>query len=109
MKIESLKDLEKLVKLCRKAGIQTLKADGIEFTLGVEPYKAPRQRFEDPMASTQIPTPNIMDNDQLDPIQAAKLHAAQQLKQLQDYIETDEISDDQKLFYSARVEAGHEQ
>lgn len=33
MKVESLQDLKKLLDLCRKAGVATLKLDGIEFAL----------------------------------------------------------------------------
>lgn len=40
MTINSLKDLEGLVKLMRKQGIQTIKVDGMELTLGQEPIKA---------------------------------------------------------------------
>lgn len=39
MKIDSLKDLEKLVKLCRKVGIDAIKIDNIEFALAHQPTK----------------------------------------------------------------------
>lgn len=49
MTIKDLKDLKKLVKLCRDTGIDAIKIDGIEFALGrapqptkiVQSYQAP--------------------------------------------------------------------
>lgn len=35
--IKDLNDLSKLIKLCRKTGIQSIRIDGIEFHLGAEP------------------------------------------------------------------------
>lgn len=37
MKIDTLKDLERVIKLCRKTGVSAIKIDGIEFGLGPEP------------------------------------------------------------------------
>lgn len=39
--IKDLKDLGKLIDLCRKKGVETVKVDGVEFTLGDVP-QAPR-------------------------------------------------------------------
>jgi hypothetical protein len=37
MTVSDLKDLEKLIKLCRKTGVEVIKIDGIELVLGAEP------------------------------------------------------------------------
>ncbi len=37
MKVDTLKDLEKLVKLCRKTGVETITVDGITIELGDVP------------------------------------------------------------------------
>lgn len=37
MVIQDLKELEKLIKLCRKTGIDTISIDGITFSLGAQP------------------------------------------------------------------------
>ena len=104
MKVDNLKDLEKLIKLCRKTGIHSIKVDGMEFELGALPDRPRLTRLDDPMAGVSIPAPNI-----LDPIAAAKAHAAAELKKVQDYIQTDEPTEDQMLMWSARAEVGHEQ
>ncbi len=75
MDIKNLKDLEKLAKLCRKVGIQTIKVGEIEFHLGVEPYKAPKEEIDervvDPMAGAKIitqyndPEPDVIKTNEL--------------------------------------------
>jgi len=40
MTIDNLKELQKLINLCRKAGVDIIKVDGIELVLGKEPVKA---------------------------------------------------------------------
>jgi hypothetical protein len=105
MKIDSLKQLEQLIKLCRKTGVVEIKADNIDLKLGITPYKARRRaQSDDPMADLKIPVPNITDA-----ISAAKQAAAQELQRIQDYIETDEPSEEQLMNWSVRNEAGHEQ
>ncbi len=39
MKIENLKDLGRLIALCRKTGVESIRVDGIELHLGKEPQK----------------------------------------------------------------------
>lgn len=39
MKIESLKELSKLIDLCRKKGIKSISADGVQLELGEAPLK----------------------------------------------------------------------
>lgn len=39
MKIESIKELEALMKLCRKQGVQSITVDGIVLCMGDEPEK----------------------------------------------------------------------
>lgn len=105
MKLDTLKDLKNLIKLCRSTGVNSIKVDGIEIQLGVQPHKSSKAvTFDiDPMSNLKVPQPNI-----LDPVAAAKAHAAQELAKIQDYIETDEMTEDQKLFYSTRSEPGQD-
>ena len=44
MKIDSLKDLKKLMALCREQGIDAIEVDGIKMNLGQKPYIAPKTR-----------------------------------------------------------------
>lgn len=37
MKLESFQDLKRVLDLCRKAGVETIKIDNVEFTLGAAP------------------------------------------------------------------------
>jgi len=39
MKIETKKDLESVIKLCRKMGVNTIEVDGIKLSLGDAPQK----------------------------------------------------------------------
>ena len=40
MKIENIKDLQKVIQLCRKAGVDTIKIDGVELKLGELPTQS---------------------------------------------------------------------
>lgn len=43
MNLPDLKQLDKLISLCRKRGIKTIKVDNVEITLGDPQLKAPRR------------------------------------------------------------------
>ncbi len=93
MKIDNLKDLSKLIALCRKSGIDAIKIDNIELHLGKLPLKAssrPKAVFQAkaPEEDIQVPQFNGM------PITEPK-----------DDVETDELTEEQLLFYSAQGEA----
>lgn len=86
MKIDSIKDLEKVIKLCRKTGITAIKIDGIEFGLG--PVPAIRQiSAVQILADNQEPTMPVYTPGGVD--ETTK-------------ILTDELSPDQLLFYSSQ-------
>lgn len=78
MKLETLKDLEKLVKLCRKLGVETITVDGVALVLGSAPLVASSKKSPR-VSSTSIPGVYINDTT----------------------IETDGLSDEDLLFYSA--------
>lgn len=52
MTVNNLKDLEKLISLCRKTGVDTIKVDNIELKLGELPYKVPKTTKQPPLAQT---------------------------------------------------------
>lgn len=85
-----MKDLEKLIKLLRRTGVASFKADGVELSMGNPPksaYKAINVP-QDPLANVSIPQPNIKEDEEgVDKIAS-----------------TDELTEDQLLFYSARPE-----
>lgn len=39
MKLDSIKDLEKVIKLCRRLGVNAIKVDGVEFQLSDTPVE----------------------------------------------------------------------
>ena len=43
MKIENLKDLKKVIDLCRSTGVDKMSIDGIHIELGMAPHKEPRK------------------------------------------------------------------
>lgn len=52
MKIDSIRDLKKLIDLCQKQGVDSIKVDGIELKLGEKPMPVRTQRTSQPK---QIP------------------------------------------------------
>lgn len=73
MTINGLKDLKKIIQLCRSQGVEAIKIDGIELTLGALPVKATQKRI--PQATyagvnvidehTQIDVPDQLSEEDL--------------------------------------------
>ena len=89
MKIDSFKDLEKLIKLCQKTGVDAIKIDGIE--MSIRPYVKPTVKRSIRPTET-FAVGGIDENTKIIP------------NTIPDPIETDELTDDQLLFYSATGE-----
>lgn len=91
MKIETLKELQKVIALCRRQGVAHIKLGELEMTLGPMPNK-PRtiQDFSTdfPEANIQVPT--------YSPIPESTTQS------MADKIATDELTQEQLLFYSAQ-------
>jgi hypothetical protein len=86
MKIDNLKDLKALIKLLRSANVYAIKIDGIELTLGAQ---APKQTISAPTLpdySHDIPEANV---------------AIPQYTPVPDKFESDALTPDELLFYSA--------
>lgn len=84
MELKNLKDLEKAVKLCRRLGVDALEVGNVKFNLGLAPRvksKSNSADFDIPEANLKVPqfTPTIEN----------------------DLIKTDDLSEDELLFYSA--------
>jgi hypothetical protein len=91
LKIENLKELQKLIALCRKTGVESIKVDNVEFHLGAAPRQASRPQpeiLQDPLANVSVPKPNIYNE------------VTEDTK-----IITDELTEEQLMYYSARPEA----
>lgn len=78
MKIDSVNDLRKIIELCRKTGVESIKVDNVEIKLGEAPAKPQR-------ASKTVQPPifapgGITDDSQIESFDA--------------------LTDEQKLFYS---------
>jgi hypothetical protein len=82
--IENLKELSKLISLCRKSGVISLKYQGVELQLGPLPHK-PSRSEPITMDPGKIPKPVFPVSENLIP----------------DNPQTDELTHDQLLFYSA--------
>lgn len=89
MKVDKLSDLKKILLLCRQQGVTSIEVDNIKLQLG-QVY-APKEAFPDlelpPEATIQVPK------------------YTGDLKVDVHKIATDELTDDQLLFYSSRPEA----
>lgn len=87
MKIDNLKDLKKLIQLCRTTGIEAIEVDGVKMNLGPTPviYK-------------QHKTPTTSSKDTITTIAPGSI-----TEEIQ--IPTTGLTDEQLLFYSAQ---GHD-
>lgn len=88
MTINSLKELNKLIALCRKTGVQSIKIDGIEMHLGAMPTKAIVRQIDTnvfPEESIKVPMYNPGNTSE-------------------DKIEEETLTEEQLLYYSARPE-----
>lgn len=65
MKIESLADLEQLLKLCHKQKVHAMKIDGIEFALSPVDPDAPKvdSRLNDPLARVESILDGMTEED----------------------------------------------
>jgi hypothetical protein len=102
MKIESLKDLEYLVKLCRKTGIQSIKVDGVELHLGPEPTKKRKAEpfhIDDPLAHAKIEAPSLKTEVGYD---ATFNGMSVETKAEIEKIVTDELTPEQLMNWSVR-------
>jgi hypothetical protein len=88
MLIKDLKTLEKLVKLCKKQGINAIKIGNIEFSIESGPKAIRPIEADIPEAKIKVPK----FNGNLQP----------------DKIETDALTDEQLMFYSVKEEPGTE-
>ncbi len=87
MKIENLKQLQKLIALCRKTGVEAIEIDGIKMNIGPAPKATRKQtpvEYDIPEASIKIPQYNPVVKEVV-----------------ADVIKTDGLTDEELLFYSA--------
>jgi hypothetical protein len=102
LKVQDLKELQKLIQLCQKTGVMSIEVDGIKMQLGNPPQKRQPKglQLDDPMANIAIPQPNLYD-----PVAQAKAHAAKELQAIKEYIDTpDEMTEEQMLGWNSRPE-----
>lgn len=96
MKVNTIKELESVLKLCRKQGVTDIKIDGIELHILPQTQgkmKSPQQRGIEFPDLPMITPGNITETT---PIAEAV------------QIATDELSEEELLFYSSRQETGTE-
>lgn len=96
MKIENLKELQKVIQACRKLGVQSIKIDNVEFHLGSLPSvrKTTDYSADFPEASIKIPkfTGEI---SAIDPIATEEL-TPEQLMMWSAKSDTGEVSEGQQ-------------
>lgn len=78
MTITDIKQLELIIKLCRKTGVESIKIDNVELHLGAEP----RKETKAPKANKKV------------------MYAPGGITE-ETQIETDALTEDELLFYSA--------
>lgn len=91
MKIENIKQLQQLLKLARKEGVESMRVDGIEFFLGHLPQPTAKKTAKpDNFANLNLPPEADLQIPQYTP------------PSVHDQIDTDELSDEQILMWSAQ-------
>lgn len=86
MTVSSLKDLKALIKACRQLGVNSIEVDGVKLVLGSLPIKERNSAIDEtafPEASIQVPKFNGPVADPETP-------------------ETEGLTEDQLMFYSAQ-------
>jgi hypothetical protein len=93
--IDSLKDLQKLLALCKKQGVTSIKIDGIELTLTLnnEPKRSHIDLDAFPEANIRVPQyTQVSVQDTATEVIEPKIDMP------------DELTDEQLMFYSAKPE-----
>lgn len=83
MKVNDIKDLKKLIDLCRRTGVEAIEVDGVKMNLGTSPtiiYKTDHKKTSEQPTYT----PGGVTEDTR--------------------IDTDVLTDEQLMFYSSDVE-----
>lgn len=104
MKVENLKDLQKVIQLCRKNGVSAIELDGIKMNIESMPIKS--KTLTDiandfPEASIKVPAYN---GEAVGGIIRGAVGYGSTAKAVADKIATDELTEEQLMFYSARQE-----
>lgn len=92
MKIDSLKELQKIIALCRKTGVQSIKIDGIELQLGSVPTAQKSSKSKQtidysrdfPESQVQVPQYQATEPEDISP--------------------EEQLSEEQLMFYSSSSE-----
>lgn len=85
--VDSLKDLKKLIVLCRAQGVDSIKLNGVELTLGALPAKALKEVTRKTLPTAVFAPGGITADTRID---------------------TEELTPDQLLFYSSPDLGTHE-
>ena len=91
MKIENLKELQKVISLCRRLGVEAMEVDGVKFNLGSESRTIRKLQIvadDFSEANLKVPKPNLITQSVQETVA--------------DVIKTDGLTDEQLLFYSSR-------
>jgi len=90
MTISNLKDLQKLIALCRRTGVQSIRVDGIEFHLGEEPVKTRKKTVTNTDPQVTLTPGGVTEQTKIPGVTIAS--------------DWDLLTEEQKLFYSSRSE-----
>lgn len=85
-----IKKLKQIIQLCRKTGVTSIKLDGLELQLGAMPMQRKIQDFSIDFPEANIKVPQYQELTEVN------------TKEMADKIATDELTEEQLLFYSAQ-------
>lgn len=99
MKIENLKELQKLISACRRLGVQAIKLGEVEFSLG----PLPQSKLIKPSVVETFPEENIKIPQFTPTLGQTAVNTVDYrgVQQIADIIATEELSEEQLLFYSS--------
>lgn len=107
MQIHDLKELRRLIRLCREMNIKGIEVDNIKFELSAIPNKSNKiAEILAPEADIKVPTYNGISPGSNAGTGSSWGQSVIATVDTPDVIDTEELSDDQLLYYSARPEVG---
>jgi hypothetical protein len=99
--INNLKELQKVIQACRKLGVQAIKVDNVEFSLGPLPNRKVNSQDLQNSIVKDFPEANIAVPS-FNGVSKESTYADETYTQQLQIDTPDELTEDQLLFYSAQ-------
>lgn len=99
MTINNLKELKQIIQLCQKTGITKILVDNVELHISIAPKSMSKHTMD---FSTDFPEANIQVPKYAPIPDGSDISKGNSIQNTADKIATDELTQEQLLFYSAQ-------